>query len=118
MGTICECSPMDLVRMWRLFFRAMDLNGDEKDSTIIKQVHKILLFVWNIAMYLSVFLLDVSLFTGEIPETNSRKAPMALAISKILIKSVVFLVQKREITQMWRQLGNQAFKTKNMDEMK
>lgn len=111
-------SPMDFIRIQRIFFKAMDLFEDTSEMTRIKRAHLTALWIWRIAMIIGIFLQDIALFTAAAPETKARRAFIAFATMKILIKFIEFLVQKREITEMWQQLNDQTFKTETSGEFK
>lgn len=83
---------MDFVKIHRLFFRALDLIEDENESTIIKRVQNKILSVWRVAFCIGVFLQDAALFTAAPPELKPRIQFLALTLSKILIKGIVFLM--------------------------
>lgn len=109
---------MDYVRVQRFFMKAMDLVEDESKPTTASRVHKVLLLLWRFTMYTGVSLQDVALFAAGTPRVKLRRPFIALTISKILIKGTVFLLQKRGVTEMWRQLDDQAIKTKNIAEVR
>lgn len=69
-------------------------------------------------MFMGIFLQDIALFPAAVPETKARRAFIAFATMKILFKFIEFSVQKGEITLMWQQLNDQAFKTETTGEMK
>lgn len=118
METFRGKSPMDYVRIQRFFIKAMDLIEDENKPTITTRVHQVFLFIWRFTMYTGVSLQDIALFTPGSSKVKLRRPFIALTISKILIKGIVFLLQKRGITEMWQQLDDQAIKTKNIGEMR
>lgn len=111
-------SPIDFIRPQRFLFKAMDLIEDEGDSKVFKRVHKSVLFFWRATMFVGALFQDSALFMSATPEVKSSKRFMALSTSKILIKLTVFLMQKRGITQMWQQLNNQTYNTRNFGEKK
>lgn len=108
---------MDFIRIWRLFFKALDLIERENKSATMKWAHSNFLLLWRFTMYLGVFLQDIALFIIVEREAIPSTGLMAFATSKILVKSAIFLIRKCKITQMWHHLNDQAIKAKNIDEM-
>lgn len=60
----------------------------------------------------------LALFTQKSPGAMIRVLFVALTISKLVIKSTMFLVNRRAISEMWEKLSDKEFRAKNDREMK
>lgn len=110
---------MDFIHIQKFFLKLMDLLGEENRSPTVKRVHKTALFIWRaFCLYLGCLLQNLALFTPQSPEAMLRVPFVALTVSKLVIKGTVFLVNKREISEMWLKLSDNEFRAKNSREMK
>lgn len=95
----------------------MDIVEDESHSPTRKRVHSAILLLWRtIFLHLSCILQNVAL--TKTPEEAFRVLFLALAINKLVINGAVFLVESREISEMWEKLKDKGIRTRNLREMK